>query len=180
MWTQVLKNTQHCWCWLGGKEALKLVVSPLSYSNESTGMSVAKTTVDKLLKGYDIRLRPDFGGRWCNHVGVAVEGTDALLDQAFGYPDIWSRQPEIWQWFGLQWNLGTSWVVTLFTHLQKMAVPWESSINGRNKTIYLTKHLICFERFLIFFIFLLFCAFVGVSLRRQRKTGTRKENGKSF
>ncbi|XP_040907216.1 gamma-aminobutyric acid receptor subunit beta-4 isoform X5 [Toxotes jaculatrix] len=25
-------------------------------------MSVAKTTVDKLLKGYDIRLRPDFGG----------------------------------------------------------------------------------------------------------------------
>uniref|UniRef100_A0A3Q2YH15 Gamma-aminobutyric acid type A receptor subunit beta4 n=1 Tax=Hippocampus comes TaxID=109280 RepID=A0A3Q2YH15_HIPCM len=26
-------------------------------------MSVAKTTVDKLLKGYDIRLRPDFGGR---------------------------------------------------------------------------------------------------------------------
>uniref|UniRef100_A0A8C6UPS0 Neurotransmitter-gated ion-channel ligand-binding domain-containing protein n=1 Tax=Neogobius melanostomus TaxID=47308 RepID=A0A8C6UPS0_9GOBI len=27
-----------------------------------TGMSVAKTTVDKLLKGYDIRLRPDFGG----------------------------------------------------------------------------------------------------------------------
>lgn len=27
-------------------------------------MSVAKTTVDKLLKGYDIRLRPDFGGTW--------------------------------------------------------------------------------------------------------------------
>ncbi|KAK7915841.1 hypothetical protein WMY93_011602 [Mugilogobius chulae] len=31
-------------------------------SSGSTGMSVAKTTVDKLLKGYDIRLRPDFGG----------------------------------------------------------------------------------------------------------------------
>ncbi|XP_051903372.1 gamma-aminobutyric acid receptor subunit beta-4 isoform X2 [Hippocampus zosterae] len=31
-------------------------------STGSTGMSVAKTTVDKLLKGYDIRLRPDFGG----------------------------------------------------------------------------------------------------------------------
>uniref|UniRef100_A0A7N8XJL4 Gamma-aminobutyric acid type A receptor subunit beta4 n=1 Tax=Mastacembelus armatus TaxID=205130 RepID=A0A7N8XJL4_9TELE len=30
--------------------------------NKITGMSVAKTTVDKLLKGYDIRLRPDFGG----------------------------------------------------------------------------------------------------------------------
>ncbi|KAM7374079.1 hypothetical protein PAMP_006756 [Pampus punctatissimus] len=34
-----------------------------SSSTGSTGMSVAKTTVDKLLKGYDIRLRPDFGGR---------------------------------------------------------------------------------------------------------------------
>ncbi|XP_076157050.1 gamma-aminobutyric acid receptor subunit beta-4 [Alosa pseudoharengus] len=30
--------------------------------NEKTGISVAKRTVDKLLKGYDIRLRPDFGG----------------------------------------------------------------------------------------------------------------------
>ncbi|MEQ2232412.1 hypothetical protein ILYODFUR_010977, partial [Ilyodon furcidens] len=38
-----------------------------SSSTGSTGMSVAKTTVDKLLKGYDIRLRPDFGGTWCNH-----------------------------------------------------------------------------------------------------------------
>ncbi|CAB1442196.1 unnamed protein product, partial [Pleuronectes platessa] len=26
-----------------------------------SGMSLAKATVDKLLKGYDIRLRPDFG-----------------------------------------------------------------------------------------------------------------------
>ncbi|XP_063752301.1 gamma-aminobutyric acid receptor subunit beta-4 [Eleginops maclovinus] len=33
-----------------------------SSSTGSTGMSVAKATVDKLLKGYDIRLRPDFGG----------------------------------------------------------------------------------------------------------------------
>uniref|UniRef100_A0A671KH44 Gamma-aminobutyric acid receptor subunit beta-4-like n=1 Tax=Sinocyclocheilus anshuiensis TaxID=1608454 RepID=A0A671KH44_9TELE len=31
-------------------------------STGNTGISVAKTTVDKLLKGYDIRLRPDFGG----------------------------------------------------------------------------------------------------------------------
>ncbi|XP_063040794.1 gamma-aminobutyric acid receptor subunit beta-4 isoform X3 [Engraulis encrasicolus] len=30
--------------------------------NDKTGISVAKRTVDKLLKGYDIRLRPDFGG----------------------------------------------------------------------------------------------------------------------
>uniref|UniRef100_A0A3Q3LFZ7 Gamma-aminobutyric acid type A receptor subunit beta4 n=1 Tax=Mastacembelus armatus TaxID=205130 RepID=A0A3Q3LFZ7_9TELE len=41
---------------------MALVVSALSSSTGSTGMSVAKTTVDKLLKGYDIRLRPDFGG----------------------------------------------------------------------------------------------------------------------
>lgn len=27
-------------------------------------MSFVKETVDKLLKGYDIRLRPDFGGEW--------------------------------------------------------------------------------------------------------------------
>uniref|UniRef100_A0A665XA99 Gamma-aminobutyric acid type A receptor beta4 subunit n=1 Tax=Echeneis naucrates TaxID=173247 RepID=A0A665XA99_ECHNA len=39
-----------------------IVVCALSSSTGSTGMSVAKTTVDKLLKGYDIRLRPDFGG----------------------------------------------------------------------------------------------------------------------
>uniref|UniRef100_A0A665XB71 Gamma-aminobutyric acid type A receptor beta4 subunit n=1 Tax=Echeneis naucrates TaxID=173247 RepID=A0A665XB71_ECHNA len=42
--------------------ALRVVVCALSSSTGSTGMSVAKTTVDKLLKGYDIRLRPDFGG----------------------------------------------------------------------------------------------------------------------
>ncbi|XP_043984791.1 gamma-aminobutyric acid receptor subunit beta-3 isoform X2 [Gambusia affinis] len=30
--------------------------------NEPGNMSVVKETVDKLLKGYDIRLRPDFGG----------------------------------------------------------------------------------------------------------------------
>uniref|UniRef100_UPI0037E98A84 gamma-aminobutyric acid receptor subunit beta-3 n=1 Tax=Semicossyphus pulcher TaxID=241346 RepID=UPI0037E98A84 len=31
--------------------------------NEPGNMSYVKETVDKLLKGYDIRLRPDFGGR---------------------------------------------------------------------------------------------------------------------
>uniref|UniRef100_A0A3Q3ADQ0 Gamma-aminobutyric acid type A receptor subunit beta4 n=2 Tax=Kryptolebias marmoratus TaxID=37003 RepID=A0A3Q3ADQ0_KRYMA len=44
------------------EQVLTLVLSALSASTGSTGMSVAKTTVDKLLKGYDIRLRPDFGG----------------------------------------------------------------------------------------------------------------------
>ncbi|KAF5880678.1 gamma-aminobutyric acid receptor subunit beta-3-like, partial [Clarias magur] len=39
--------------------------SPLlcfSSANEPGNMSFVKETVDKLLKGYDIRLRPDFGG----------------------------------------------------------------------------------------------------------------------
>lgn len=48
--------------------ALALVVSAPSSSTGSTGMSVAKTTVDKLLKGYDIRLRPDFGGTCCDYI----------------------------------------------------------------------------------------------------------------
>ncbi|ROJ62497.1 Gamma-aminobutyric acid receptor subunit beta-4 [Anabarilius grahami] len=43
--------------------ALSFVCFAQSTSTGSTGISVAKTTVDKLLKGYDIRLRPDFGDR---------------------------------------------------------------------------------------------------------------------
>ena len=35
---------------------------PFSSVNEPGNMSFVKETVDKLLKGYDIRLRPDFGG----------------------------------------------------------------------------------------------------------------------
>lgn len=31
--------------------------------NDPSNMSVVKETVDRLLKGYDIRLRPDFGGK---------------------------------------------------------------------------------------------------------------------
>uniref|UniRef100_A0A674PH71 Gamma-aminobutyric acid type A receptor subunit beta4 n=1 Tax=Takifugu rubripes TaxID=31033 RepID=A0A674PH71_TAKRU len=44
------------------KLLLCFCVPPCSSSTGNSGMSVAKTTVDKLLKGYDIRLRPDFGG----------------------------------------------------------------------------------------------------------------------
>lgn len=33
-----------------------------SFSDPSN-MSLVKETVDRLLKGYDIRLRPDFGGK---------------------------------------------------------------------------------------------------------------------
>uniref|UniRef100_A0AAQ5YZV7 Gamma-aminobutyric acid type A receptor beta3 subunit n=1 Tax=Amphiprion ocellaris TaxID=80972 RepID=A0AAQ5YZV7_AMPOC len=40
-----------------------LLLCLLSFSvNEPGNMSYVKETVDKLLKGYDIRLRPDFGG----------------------------------------------------------------------------------------------------------------------
>lgn len=62
------------------KMALTRVVSALSSSTGSTGMSLAKTTVDKLLKGYDIRLRPDFGGTcWV----TSVLGSHALLSRVF-------------------------------------------------------------------------------------------------
>lgn len=58
--------------------ALTLVVCPLSSYTGSTGMSLAKTTVDKLLKGYDIRLRPDFGGRCRGSVLFGVSAVDGV------------------------------------------------------------------------------------------------------
>ncbi|KAM4548708.1 gamma-aminobutyric acid receptor subunit beta-3 isoform 2-T2 [Odontesthes bonariensis] len=45
--------------------SLPLVVAVMCCArsvNEPGNMSIVKETVDKLLKGYDIRLRPDFGG----------------------------------------------------------------------------------------------------------------------
>lgn len=106
-----------------------LVVSAFSSSTGRSGMSVAKTTVDKLLKGYDIRLRPDFGGKLCNHtwvVGSTVEGIDALLDQNWDMLICSSYHSEIWQSFGPQWNIALIYGVTLSFHLLKMAAPWES------------------------------------------------------
>ncbi|TWW74973.1 Gamma-aminobutyric acid receptor subunit beta-1 GABA(A) receptor subunit beta-1 [Takifugu flavidus] len=46
-------------------------------STGNSGMSVAKTTVDKLLKGYDIRLRPDFGDSF-------TDGSSQLSSQGSG------------------------------------------------------------------------------------------------
>lgn len=40
-----------------------LSVSRSASVNDPSNMSVVKETVDRLLKGYDIRLRPDFGGK---------------------------------------------------------------------------------------------------------------------
>lgn len=42
---------------------LNLNVFSVLSANEPSNMSYVKATVDKLLKGYDIRLRPDFGGK---------------------------------------------------------------------------------------------------------------------
>ncbi|KAG7281695.1 hypothetical protein CRUP_008070, partial [Coryphaenoides rupestris] len=41
-------------------------------ANEPSNMSYVKATVDKLLKGYDIRLRPDFGGAPVD-VGMSID-----------------------------------------------------------------------------------------------------------
>lgn len=44
-----------------GEILSEILFLPFS-ANEPSNMSYVKETVDKLLKGYDIRLRPDFGG----------------------------------------------------------------------------------------------------------------------
>ncbi|MGH0130987.1 UNVERIFIED_CONTAM: hypothetical protein FKN15_001884 [Acipenser sinensis] len=41
---------------------LRMYLFPFSSVNDPSNMSLVKETVDRLLKGYDIRLRPDFGG----------------------------------------------------------------------------------------------------------------------
>lgn len=45
--------------------------------NEPGNMSFVKETVDKLLKGYDIRLRPDFGGM--RHISPRSSSINPLL-----------------------------------------------------------------------------------------------------
>ncbi|XP_039528317.1 gamma-aminobutyric acid receptor subunit beta-1 isoform X3 [Pimephales promelas] len=45
---------------------------PANSVNEQSNMSYVKVTVDKLLKGYDIRLRPDFGGPPVD-VGMSID-----------------------------------------------------------------------------------------------------------
>jgi len=54
----LVRNSLNC------DEAIVLTSLPSPPSaNEPSNMSFVKATVDKLLKGYDIRLRPDFGGK---------------------------------------------------------------------------------------------------------------------
>ncbi|XP_073335624.1 gamma-aminobutyric acid receptor subunit beta-2 isoform X3 [Pagrus major] len=66
-----------CFCvWL-----FPLVVTAVSAqsvgANDPSNMSLVKETVDRLLKGYDIRLRPDFGGP---PVGVGMNIDIASID----------------------------------------------------------------------------------------------------
>ncbi|CAL8365680.1 unnamed protein product [Lota lota] len=56
---------------------LILVVVCAQSVNDPSNMSLVKETVDRLLKGYDIRLRPDFGGP---PVGVGMNIDIASID----------------------------------------------------------------------------------------------------
>ncbi|XP_046728404.1 gamma-aminobutyric acid receptor subunit beta-1 isoform X3 [Silurus meridionalis] len=59
--------------WLPVLLAVTLGRTPISHRvNEPSNMSYVKVTVDKLLKGYDIRLRPDFGGPPVD-VGMSID-----------------------------------------------------------------------------------------------------------
>uniref|UniRef100_H3CEX6 Uncharacterized protein n=1 Tax=Tetraodon nigroviridis TaxID=99883 RepID=H3CEX6_TETNG len=69
------KRGMRCFCvWL-----FPLVVAAVRAQSVSdpSNMSVVKETVDRLLKGYDIRLRPDFGGP---PVGVGMNIDIASID----------------------------------------------------------------------------------------------------
>uniref|UniRef100_A0A8C9ZUL5 Gamma-aminobutyric acid type A receptor subunit beta1 n=1 Tax=Sander lucioperca TaxID=283035 RepID=A0A8C9ZUL5_SANLU len=68
MWTTLDRG-----CW--GVSCLSLLASVVcgaQSANEPSNMSYVKATVDKLLKGYDIRLRPDFGGAPVD-VGMSID-----------------------------------------------------------------------------------------------------------
>uniref|UniRef100_A0AAY5K346 Gamma-aminobutyric acid type A receptor beta2 subunit n=1 Tax=Esox lucius TaxID=8010 RepID=A0AAY5K346_ESOLU len=56
---------------------LRMYSFSFSSVNDPSNMSVVKETVDRLLKGYDIRLRPDFGGP---PVGVGMNIDIASID----------------------------------------------------------------------------------------------------
>ncbi|GAA6081625.1 gamma-aminobutyric acid receptor subunit beta-2 isoform X1, partial [Tachysurus ichikawai] len=50
------------WSWIRIWVLFVMVATICAQSvNDPSNMSLVKETVDRLLKGYDIRLRPDFG-----------------------------------------------------------------------------------------------------------------------
>lgn len=90
-------------------------------------MSVAKTTVDKLLKGYDIRLRPDFGGTWW--YVARVEGIykshrlRGVIYKSFHW-NLWKEEAcGKTQGRALKWWLPCHYYACL--HISKMAAPQE-------------------------------------------------------
>ncbi|XP_022606289.1 gamma-aminobutyric acid receptor subunit beta-1 [Seriola lalandi dorsalis] len=68
MWTTVERGFLGVLC----LSLLVAVVCGAQSANEPSNMSYVKATVDKLLKGYDIRLRPDFGGAPVD-VGMSID-----------------------------------------------------------------------------------------------------------
>lgn len=104
------------------------VFPPCSSSTGNSGMSVAKTTVDKLLKGYDIRLRPDFGGTWryggCKlRECYELDCLRGVIYTSFHW-NLWKEEAcGKTQGRALKWRLPCHYYASL--HISKMAAPRE-------------------------------------------------------
>lgn len=114
----------------------------LSSSTGSSGMSVAKTTVDKLLKGYDIRLRPDFGGTFWF---VGIEGLKlccrGYFKSRFAHSD--KCESSVREFFcgniqGNSFEVTATMSLLLYAslHILKMVVPWELGHTCRKEVIH--------------------------------------------
>ncbi|XP_071221853.1 gamma-aminobutyric acid receptor subunit beta-1-like isoform X1 [Salvelinus alpinus] len=68
MWTALDRGRWDIFCLF----LMVAMVCGAQSANEPSNMSFVKATVDKLLKGYDIRLRPDFGGAPVD-VGMSID-----------------------------------------------------------------------------------------------------------
>ncbi|XP_059577679.1 gamma-aminobutyric acid receptor subunit beta-1-like [Alligator mississippiensis] len=84
---------QHRDCW--GVLSLPVMIAMVCCAqsvNELSNMSYVKETVDRLLQGYDIRLRPDFGGPPVD-VGMRIE--IASIDMVSEVNMVWRRSPRV-------------------------------------------------------------------------------------
>ncbi|XP_038550803.1 gamma-aminobutyric acid receptor subunit beta-2, partial [Micropterus salmoides] len=66
-----------CFCVLLFPLVVAVACAQSAGVSDPSNMSLVKETVDRLLKGYDIRLRPDFGGP---PVGVGMNIDIASID----------------------------------------------------------------------------------------------------
>ncbi|KAF6077555.1 gamma-aminobutyric acid type A receptor subunit beta3 [Phyllostomus discolor] len=72
--------------WNAVKEHRKLYTIYETSVNDPGNMSFVKETVDKLLKGYDIRLRPDFGGPpVCVGMNIDIASIDMVSEVNMDY-----------------------------------------------------------------------------------------------